>query len=231
MDTRERQIRENIQTIKQRIDRAAKKSNRKGSDITLLAVTKYVSLDDMRLAIDAGIKVVGENKVQDSKRKFYQIGPVVDWHMIGHLQTNKARQAATIFTMVQSIDSTKLADALDKAAGQLDRKLHVLVEVNIGQEEQKFGISPQKTSELVEYVRQKKNLQVNGLMAMAPYVAEAELTRPYFKALHDLFTDIKLKQHFGSNWHTLSMGMTNDFEIAIEEGATLVRIGTGLFNA
>lgn len=231
MNEQSQGIKNNLKAIKNRIKSAAQRSNRSAKDITLLAVTKYVTLDDMRSAIDAGITVVGENKVQAAKNKFFQIGPVVGWHMIGHLQTNKARQAAAIFSMVQSVDSTRIADALDKESGHLNRKLEVLVEVNIGREESKFGISPEQTKQLVDYVKQKEHLSLRGLMVMAPYVENPELARPYFKTLNELFQEIKIEQNFGQKWDTLSMGMTNDFEVAIEEGSTLVRIGTGLFSA
>ena len=223
-------IKENLQIIRNRVEIAAKRSNRVAKAITILAVTKYVTLDFMRAAIEAGVKCVGENKVQDAKKKFFQIGPIVDWHMIGHLQTNKARQAAAIFSMIQTIDSKKIADAIDKEAQRLDRCIDVLVEVNISQDENKFGISPESTRQLVDYVAQKEYLKIRGLMAMAPYVEQVELARPYFRSLNNLFFDIQAKQGYGKQWDTLSMGMTNDFEIAIEEGSTLIRVGTGLFN-
>lgn len=222
-------VKHNLALIKKRVDQAARKSGRQAKDITILAVTKYVSLDHMRAAVSAGVKAVGENKVQDAKKKFYQIGPVVDWHMIGHLQTNKARQAAAVFSMVQSIDSTRIADALDNEAGRLDRHIDVLVEVNISNDENKFGIHPDETKALVNYVAQKENLNIRGLMAMAPYVENTELARPYFRSLHELFLELKSSRNLSAHWDTLSMGMTNDFEVAIEEGATLIRIGTGLF--
>ncbi len=229
MTPRKEIIKANIQNIQQRIKKAAEKSGRSAKEITLLAVTKYVSLDDMRYAIDAGIRAVGESKIQDAKQKFYQLGPVVDWHLIGHLQTNKARQAAAIFKMIHSIDSPRIADALDREAGRLDRRLDVLVEVNISQEESKFGIKPEETKQLAAMVAQKEHLRLRGLMTMAPYVENQELVRPYFRALKGLFEEIKIKQDPGPQWNTLSMGMSNDFEIALEEGATMVRIGTSLF--
>ncbi len=229
MTERKEIIKRNIQNIQQRIKKAAEKSGRPAKAITLLAVTKVVSLEDMRYAIDAGIRAVGESKIQDAKQKFYQLGPVVDWHLIGHLQTNKARQAASIFKMIHSIDSKRIADALDREAGRLDRCLDVLVEVNISQEESKFGIKPEETKQLVDLVAQKEHLHIKGLMTMAPYVENQELVRPYFKALSDLFQEIKIEMNLGTQWDTLSMGMSNDYEIAIEEGATMVRIGTSLF--
>lgn len=223
-------ITHNLQVIKERMARAAIKSKRTLDDITLLAVTKYVSIDMIRLALDAGVKIIGENKVQDSQKKFEAIGPRAGWHFIGHLQTNKARQAAALFDMVQTVDSFRIADALDTEAGKLDRQLNVLVQVNIGQEETKFGVSLKETQNLVDYVKEKAHLKLRGLMAMAPYTDDIELTRPYFKSLNELFQEMKIKKNVGNEWDTLSMGMTHDFEVAIEEGATLIRIGTGLFS-
>lgn len=229
MNDRAIEIKENIESVKKCIAKAAQKSGRKSSAITLVAVTKYVTLDDMRYAIEAGIKVVGENKVQDAKKKFFQIGPVVDWHMIGHLQTNKARQAAALFSTIQTVDSLKVVEVLDKEAMRFDRKLNVLIEVNISHDENKFGIHPDETKQLIQAVCEKEHLVPVGLMAMAPYVEDKELTRPFFRVLKQLFDEIKEEMNPGKKWNMLSMGMTNDYEVAIEEGSTLVRIGTGIF--
>lgn len=229
MDKHDDLIRDNIAGIKKRIAAAAARANRSAGEISLLAVTKYVSLQDIRTAIQAGIKLIGENRVQDGQKKFAQIGPAVSWHMLGHLQTNKARPAAAIFDMVQSVDSTRVADALDRAAGGLDRQLDVLLEVNIGGEEQKFGVAPDAVPELAAYVRRKSNLRLRGMMAMAPYVENAELVRPFFRHMANLFQRLRAELDV-PQWDTLSMGMTNDFEIAVEEGSTLVRIGTGIFS-
>jgi PLP dependent protein len=230
MDPRSDFIRRNIASIKARIAAAAARARRPASEISLLAVTKNVSLLDMRLAVEAGVRLVGENRVQEAQKKFSQIGPAVSWHMLGHLQTNKARPAAAIFDLVQSVDSPRIADALDQAARGLDRQLDVLVEVNIGGEEQKFGVSPAQTRDLAVYAAGKPNLRVRGLMAMAPYVANAELVRPFFRHLAGIFRDLRKQRELAGPWEVLSMGMTNDFEIAVEEGATLVRIGTGIFS-
>lgn len=229
MNNREQVITKNIQDIQKRISDAASRAGKSKREITLLAVTKNVSVEDIRVAIRAGIRFLGENKVQEAKQKFSQIGPAVTWHMIGHLQTNKARTAAAIFDLVQSIDSEKVAEALSREAMRLDRHLDVLVEVNISEEENKFGISREKTEELVRLVRTKKNLRLRGLMSMAPFVPEPELTRPFFRDLSSLFE--KCRPLAGEHWGILSMGMTHDFEVAIEEGANLVRVGTGIFHS
>jgi len=228
MTNRSQIIQENISSIKKRIAAAAKRSGRSSRDVMLLAVTKNVAVEDIRIAIQAGIKILGENKVQEAKKKFLQIGPAVSWHMIGHLQTNKARVATTIFDMVQSIDSERIADVLDREAARLDRQMNVLVEINIAAEEKKFGIPVEKTAELVDYVAQKQNLRLQGLMAMAPYVPDPELTRPFFRDMAQLFKEFRSR--IGDSWKLLSMGMSNDFEVAVEEGSNLVRIGTGIFH-
>jgi PLP dependent protein len=194
-----------------------------------LAVTKNVPVAEIRAAIDAGVRMIGENKVQEAKTKFAQIGPAVAWHMLGHLQTNKARSAAAIFDLVQSVDSLRAADALAQAALGLDRQLDVLVEVNIGGEEQKFGVPPDAAAALCEVVDHKPNLRLRGLMAMAPYVPDPETVRPFFRHLRRLFEDLGAAR-VRSGWDILSMGMTHDFEVAIAEGSTLVRIGTGIFD-
>jgi len=223
-------IRSNIAAIKKRIAFAAERGSRSAGEVSLLAVTKYEPLEDIRTAIDAGIKLVGENKVQDAQKKFAQIGPAVTWHMLGHLQTNKARSAAAIFDIVQSVDSPRVAEALDKAAGGLDRQMDVLVEVNIGGEEQKFGISPERVRGLAAQVSRLPNLRLRGLMAMAPYIKDVELVRPFFRHMAGIFRELKAEK-VSPRWDTLSMGMTHDFEVAVEEGSTLVRIGTGIFSA
>jgi len=222
-------IQENIEKIRKRISRAAEKSGRAAKDVQLVAVTKGVELEGIRAAITAGISILAENKIQEVREKFFQIGPVVAWHMIGHLQTNKAKHAARIFDMVQSVDSVRVAEALDRECGKLDRQMDVLVEVNISTDENKFGAAVGDTEQLAARVRECPNLRLRGLMCMAPYVPDPELTRPFFRQMNQLFQKLK-KQTDNPHWNVLSMGMTNDFEIAIEEGATLVRVGTGIFH-
>jgi pyridoxal phosphate enzyme (YggS family) len=230
MSNRNDQIRENIAQIKVRIAAAAERSGRPADSVSLLAVTKNVPLTEIRMAADAGIKAIGESKIQDAKVKFFHLGPNLSWHMLGHLQTNKVRQAAVIFDMIQSIDSTRLADALDREAGLIERHLDVLVEVNISGEIQKFGVAPDQALDLVRHLDGKSRLRVKGFMAMAPYVADPEIIRPLFRGLGQLFQRAKNEVKKPEQWTVLSMGMTNDFEVAVEEGATLVRIGTGIFS-
>lgn len=221
-------IQENVASIQQRLHTAAQRAGRPSREITLVAVTKNVLLEDIRSALSAGVKTLGENRIQEAKPKFAQIGPTVGWHFLGHLQTNKARTAAAIFDMIQSIDSTRAAQALDQEAGRLDRQLDVLVEVNLSGEESKFGMSPQQLETLLPELRKNRNLRLRGLMTLAPMVADPSLARPFFRELAAWFR--RFQASMGPAWDTLSMGMTNDFEVAIEEGATLVRIGTGIFH-
>lgn len=229
MSTRNEQIRENVAIVKERIATAAKRSGRTASDVTLLAVTKRVSLEDIRSAAEAGVKVIGENKIQEAKTKFLHLGPSLSWHMLGHLQTNKVRPAVAMFNMVESLDSVRLADSLDREAALFERTLDVLIEVNIGGEAQKFGVVPENALTFLRYVESKENLRLNGFMAMAPYVDDVELVRPLFRKLKQLFDEARQSVKNPEHWSVLSMGMTQDFEVAVEEGATLVRIGTGLF--
>lgn len=229
MERRGLEIRQNIEAIKERIRKAAERARRSPGEVRLLAVTKNASLEDIRAAVDAGIRLLGENKVQTAKTKFAQIGPAVSWHMLGHVQTNKARPAAALFDMIESVDSTRVGDSLSRAARGLDRQLDVLVEVNIGGEEQKFGVDPGSAPGLCEYLEKLPNLRLRGLMAMAPYVPDPETVRPFFRHMRKLFLSLAEGRQ-GSRWDILSMGMTHDFEVAVEEGATLLRIGTGLFS-
>jgi PLP dependent protein len=230
MDSRGLEIRQNIAAIQERIRVAEKRAHRSPGEVRLLAVTKNASLADIRAAVEAGVRMIGENKVQDAKAKFAQIGPVVSWHMLGHVQSNKSRSAAAIFDMIESVDSPRAADALSRAAEGLDRQLDVLVEVNIGGEEQKFGVSPEAAPGLCDYVDHLPDLRLRGLMAMAPYVPDPETVRPFFRHMRQLFHSLA-EGRDPARWSVLSMGMTHDFEVAVEEGATLLRIGTGIFAA
>jgi pyridoxal phosphate enzyme (YggS family) len=230
MNDRSQVIQANIAAVKEKINAAAERSGRSGKDITLLGVTKNVPVEDIRIALAAGIKIVGENKVQEAKQKFSQIGPAVRWHMLGHLQSNKIRPAVLIFNLVQSVDSNRAADFLDRESRRLDRRMDVLIEVNIGEEENKFGVSLEETEALVRYAAGKPALRVRGLMAMAPYVPDPEMTRPFFRKLAGIFEGLRNRVIPGSQWNILSLGMTHDFEVAIEEGSNLVRIGTGIFH-
>jgi pyridoxal phosphate enzyme (YggS family) len=221
-------ISSNIDAIKQRIALAALRADRDPLSIKLMAVTKTVGQERILKAIEAGLTMLGENYVQEAKDKIAAIGDQAQWHMIGHLQTNKAKYAVKLFDFVHSVDRLELAQELDKRAGQINRKLNILIEVNSG-EESKSGIEKTQALELVRHVAVLPNLSVRGLMTMAPYSNNPENSRPYFKALHDLRDDINRAGITNIQMDELSMGMTDDFEVAIEEGATIVRIGRAIF--
>jgi pyridoxal phosphate enzyme (YggS family) len=224
----ETQISSNINAIKQKIAAAAQRAGRDPLSIKLMAVTKTVEPERIGTAIEAGLTMLGENYVQEAKDKITIIGDRAQWHMIGHLQTNKAKYAVKLFDYVHSVDRLELAQELDKRAGQINRKLNVLIEVNSG-EESKSGIEKTQALELVRQVAHLPNLTLRGLMTMAPYSDNPENSRPYFKALRDLRDDIVRAGIAGISMEELSMGMTDDFEVAIEEGATIIRIGRAIF--
>jgi pyridoxal phosphate enzyme (YggS family) len=222
------EISANIDSIRQRIAAAAKRANRDPLSIKLMAVTKTVEPERIGKAIEAGLIMLGENYVQEAKDKIAAIGDVAQWHMIGHLQTNKAKYAVKLFDCVHSVDRLELAQELNKRAGQINRRLNILIEVNSG-EESKSGIQKSQALELVSHVALLPNLIVSGLMTMAPYSDNPEDSRPYFKALRDLRDDINNAGIAGISMDELSMGMTDDFEVAIEEGATIIRVGRAIF--
>jgi pyridoxal phosphate enzyme (YggS family) len=222
-------IADNINTIKQRIVSAAVKCGRDPDSIKLLAVTKTIPTEYISKAIDAGITMLGENYVQEAKEKIAVLEQRAQWHMIGHLQTNKAKYVVTLFDYVHSVDRLELAQELDRRAGLINRKLNVLIEVNVSGEESKSGIPANDAPALIKQIAGLKNLAVRGLMTMAPYSNNPEKARSYFWALRKLRDNISLQQISGIQMDELSMGMTDDFEVAIEEGATIVRIGRAIF--
>jgi hypothetical protein len=224
----ENQISSNIDVIKQRIAEAVKRAGRDPLAVKLMAVTKTVETERISRAIDAGLTLLGENYVQEAKDKIAIIGNAAQWHMIGHLQTNKAKYAVKLFDCVHSVDRLELAQELDKRAGQINRKLNILIEVNSG-EQSKSGIEKEQTLELVRQVALLPNLVVRGLMTMAPYSDNPEDSRPYFSGLRELRDDINRAGIAGVRMEELSMGMTDDFEVAIEEGATIIRVGRAIF--
>jgi pyridoxal phosphate enzyme (YggS family) len=222
------EIGSNIDTIKHRIAEAARRAGRDPLSIKLMAVTKTVEPERIGKAIEAGITLLGENYVQEAKDKIAIIGNAAQWHMIGHLQTNKAKYAVILFNFIHSVDRLELAQELDKRAGQINRKLYILIEVNSG-EESKSGVQNEQALELVRQVALLPNLAIRGLMTMAPYSDDPENSRPYFKALRELRDDINHADIAGVRMEELSMGMTDDFEVAIEEGATIIRVGRAIF--
>lgn len=223
-------IANNLAEIRRRISTAAQRVKRDPSEISLVAVSKKKPLADIMAAYDAGQKIFGENYLQDARDKINQCRGKLSWHFIGHVQTNKARQVAELFTMVETVDRLKLAKALDKHAGQFGRCLDVLIQVNIGRELQKSGVLPENTAELLTDINSLPNLRLRGIMVMPPYSADPENSRPYFRQARELAYNLKDSGFFANLERIeLSMGMSGDFEVAIEEGATMVRVGTALF--
>jgi pyridoxal phosphate enzyme (YggS family) len=222
-------ISDNINTIKQRIVSAAVKCGRDPDSIKLLAVTKTIPTEYIIKAIDAGITMLGENYVQEAKEKITVLGQGAQWHMIGHLQTNKAKYAVNLFDYIHSVDRLELAQELDKRAGLINRKINILIEVNVSGEKTKNGIPATTAIDLIKVTSKLENLSVRGLMTMAPYSNDPENARPYFCALRNLRDNISRQQISGITMEELSMGMTDDFEVAIEEGATIIRIGRAIF--
>jgi len=197
--------------------------------VELVAATKTRSIEEINQAIKAGVKIIGENYVQEAEEKFRVIGKKVKWHMIGHLQKNKVKKALEIFDMIETVDSTKLAREIDKISKKEGIVFPVLIEINSGKEEQKSGVLPENVESFVEEITKFENIKVEGLMTMGPFVKNPEEIKPYFELTRELFEKLKLKSYPNVEMKYLSMGMTDTWKIAIEEGANLVRIGTGIF--
>lgn len=223
-------IADNINEINKKITKAAEKSGRRRDDILLLAVTKTIDIPKIKEAVDAGLNELGENKPQEINRKYTEISGV-KWHQIGHLQTNKVKYIIDKVCMVHSLDSVKLAAEIDKRAKVKGITMDVLIEINIGDEDAKHGVSYGEAENLALEVSKFENIKVVGLMCVAPFLEDKEQLRPYFKKMNKLFVDIKAKNYDNIDMRYLSMGMTNDYEIAIEEGSNIVRVGTGIFGA
>ena len=218
---------ENLKSIQQRIIDACARAGRAPESVTLIAVSKTHPPDAVAEAAKLGLMTFGENKVQEAKAKIPLCPGRLRWHMLGHLQTNKCRDAVALFEMIQSVDSLYLAEELNKRAEQASKTLPILLEVNIEGEASKFGYRPEKALEDLERINALPRLEIHGLMTVPPWTPTPEKARPVFRRLRELKTECE--QKLGAPLPHLSMGMTGDFEIAIEEGATLVRIGTALF--
>jgi hypothetical protein len=210
----------------ERIERAAQRSKRDPSEIRLVAVSKTVEAARIKEAIEAGVSILGENYVQEAKKKIEEIGKPVAWHFIGHLQSNKAKYVVHLFDMIHSLDSIPLAEELNRRAEQTDRRIKVLIEINLSGEGSKFGTDEGKILNLAKRILQLNHLSLEGMMTMPPYFDSPEMSRPYYIKLRELKERL-VKE--GIPMKELSMGMSNDFEIAIEEGATYIRVGTAIF--
>jgi pyridoxal phosphate enzyme (YggS family) len=217
----------NLENVRRRIEAACARAGRDPAEVTMVAVSKGHPPQVVRAAADLGLTLFGENKVQEARSKIPLCPGRLRWHMIGHLQSNKARDAVHFFEMVQSVDSLGLAEELDRLAGRAAKSLAVLLEVNIAGEASKFGYPPERLLADLPALNALKRLEIHGLMTMAPWSPEPERARPVFRRLRELRG--QCEQTLGAPLAHLSMGMSGDFEVAIEEGATLVRIGTALF--
>ena len=222
-------LKKRLENVEKRIHQAALKYSRDPESIHLVAVTKTITVDSVRDAIEAGVTILGENYVQEARNKFNVLGRYpVSWHFIGHLQSNKAKYAVRLFDLIHSVDTLKLAGELNKQAKKVNKVQDILIQINIGKEPSKFGSDIENAANLIEHIVLFENLSVKGFMAMPPFYNNPEKTRPYFIALRNLRDQIQ-KAFPDVGLNELSMGMTGDFEVAIEEGATLVRIGTAVF--
>lgn len=222
-------VKDNLETINKKIKEAALKVNRDPQEIKLVAVTKTATLEQIKEAINEGVKIIGENKVQEAKGKYQVLTTEVKWHLIGHLQTNKVKYAVEIFDLIHSVDSIKLAKEIDNRSVQFKKTIDVLIEVNISGEETKYGYNPEKVEVFLKEISEFSGIRVRGLMTIAPISKNKEEVRPYFRRLRELSERIRDKNIKNIKMDYLSMGMTDDFEIAIEEGANMVRIGRGIF--
>ena len=219
----------NHRKIIDRISEAALRIGRNPREIKLLAAAKSQSVELVQAAIAAGVRLIGENYVQEAEEKRHAISEAVEWHMIGHLQRNKVKAALNTFDLIQSLDSVALARELDKEGRRNGKTVRTLIEINLGDEQSKSGIGRDKVAELVERVSELAHLQVEGLMAVPPFKENPEEIRPYFRSLRELQVELQGRKIPNGSFNELSMGMTHDYPIAIEEGATIVRIGTALF--
>jgi pyridoxal phosphate enzyme (YggS family) len=219
-------IRDNLLRVMDRMERATRKSGRGPREVKLVAVSKTVDVGRIREAIEAGASILGENYVQEAQKKIEEIGKPVSWHFIGHLQSNKVKVAVRLFDAIHCLDGIPLAEELNRRAQQVDRKIPVMIEVNLSGEATKFGTEEEKATSLAQEILKLDHLSLEGLMTMPPYFDDPEKSRPYFVQLRALKE--KLAKG-GIPLKDLSMGMSNDFEVAIEEGATYVRVGTAIF--
>ena len=220
-----------LEEVRRRIQARAEQCNRSFDEITLVAVSKTHPADLVREAIAAGVTDLGENRVQEAEAKVPEVGrDAARWHLIGHLQSNKARRAVELFDVIHSLDSVALAKRLDRMCGELNREeLPVMIQVDLGHEQTKTGIDEKELPALIGAVRELSRLRLIGLMTLPPYFDDAEDVRPFFRRLRELRDGLRARGAFGKSPGELSMGMTHDYEIAIEEGATILRVGTAIF--
>lgn len=220
---------ENLKKVEDNVDAACRKAGRSRDEVTLIAVSKTKPVEMLSTIYNQGIRDFGENKVQEMCDKMEQLASDIRWHMIGHLQTNKVKYIVGHTTLIHSVDSLHLAKEIEKQAEKKDVTVDILVEVNIAEEESKFGIHKEETYELVRQIAALPHVHICGLMTIAPYVENPEDNRMYFRGIRQLSVDIVEQNIDNVDMDVLSMGMTGDYMVAIEEGATMVRVGTGIF--
>lgn len=222
-------LKENLINVENAVQAACERSSRVRSDVTLIAVGKTKPIEMLKEIYDAGVRDFGENKVQEICDKYGQLPSDIRWHMIGHLQRNKVKYIIDKVCMIHSVDSYRLAEEINIQAKKHQLVMPILLEINIAQEQTKFGVSKEDALLLAEEIAHLDNVRVEGLMAVAPYVEDPENNRKYFQEIKQLAVDIQHKNIDNINMHALSIGMTGDYTVAIEEGATMVRVGTGIF--
>lgn len=221
----------NLKIVNEKISSSAVKAGRNPQDVKLVAVTKTIALPEIVEAVKSGVMILGENRVQEAKEKISELRTqnsdlIIQWHLIGHLQKNKAKTAVQLFDLIHTMDSIELADEVNKQAGKMNKTQRVLVQVKLSDEATKHGVLEKDIMKLLEAVSVMRNLRLEGLMTIPPFFDDPKLARPYFRRLKEMREEASAK---GFNLPELSMGMSNDFEVAIEEGATMVRIGTAIF--
>lgn len=224
-------LKEQLEQVNKNIQEACDRSGRLRNDVTLIAVSKTKPIEMLQEAYDLGVRVFGENKVQEIVDKFEALPKDIEWHMIGHLQTNKVKYIIDKVALIHSVDSIKLAETIEKEASKKNCIANILIEVNVAEEESKFGLKLEEVLPFIEKISTFSHIRVKGLMTIAPFVENAEENRKIFDILHKLSVDIADKNIDNISMSVLSMGMTNDYEVAVEEGATMVRVGTGIFGA
>ncbi len=224
-------IKENLSEVEEKIVQACQRAGRDRAEVTLIAVSKTKPVEMLEACMDQGISVFGENKVQELCEKYEQLPKNLQWHMIGHLQRNKVKYITDKVQLIHSVDSLRLAEAISEDAVKKGISVNVLIEVNVAQEDSKFGVSTEEAEELIRKIALLPNIFVKGLMTIAPYTENPEENRLVFRTLKQLSVDIEGKNIDNVSMNMLSMGMTGDYEVAIEEGATMVRVGTGIFGA
>lgn len=222
-------IKENIQNVEKNILEACRNAGRNREEVTLIAVSKTKPVENLREAMEAGMREFGENKVQEILEKYEQLPKELHFHMIGHLQRNKVKYIIDKVTLIHSVDSYRLAEEISKEAVKKNVEISILIEVNIAKENSKFGVLEEEALPLIEKIALLPNISIKGLMTIAPFVDNPELNRVHFQNLRKLSVDIKTKNIDNVNMSVLSMGMTGDYMVAIEEGATMIRVGTGIF--